>query len=45
MKYRNSLRKLETRKADFKKDSVVTKANIQKPGSFTEPGSQNRRKN
>lgn len=45
MKYKNSLKKLENRRLDFKKDSVVSKANVQKPGSFTAPGSQNRRKN
>jgi hypothetical protein len=45
MKYKNSLIKRERRILDFTKDSVVTKANMQKPGSFTKPGSQNRHKN
>lgn len=45
MKYKNSIKKRDMRILDFIKDSVIGKANIQKPGSFTKPGSQNRRKN
>ena len=45
MKYKNSIKKRDMRILDFIKDSVIGKANIQKPGTFTKPGSQNRRKN